>query len=129
MENIQDKMQDAASTDRPEILNQFKSVDALLDSGFENLEMDESTFGNLWEDKFEDVKEEQLVKGKIIEFVKDEVIVDIGFKSYGFIPRGELINPESYQLGEEIEVYVERLEDNSGRVVLSRRRADFIRVW
>ncbi|OGU61627.1 MAG: 30S ribosomal protein S1 [Ignavibacteria bacterium GWF2_33_9] len=129
MENIQDKMQDAASTSRPQILNQFKSVDALLDSGFENLEMDESTFGNLWEDKFEDVKEEQLVKGKIIEFVKDEVIVDIGFKSYGFIPRGELINPESYQLGEEIEVFVERLEDISGRVVLSRRRADFMKIW
>jgi small subunit ribosomal protein S1 len=91
--------------------------------------MDESTFDNLYGQSFEDVKEEQLVKGKIVEFSKDEVIVDIGFKSYGFIPRGELINPESYKIGEVIEVYVERLEDNSGRVVLSRRRADFMKIW
>lgn len=129
MENTQEFMQDAVSTNKPSILSKFKTVDQLLDSQFEGLEMDASTFDNLYGESFEDVKEEQLVKGKIVEFSKDEVIVDIGFKSYGFIPRGELINPESYKIGEVIEVYVERLEDNSGRVVLSRRRADFMKIW
>jgi small subunit ribosomal protein S1 len=129
MENNQEFLQDLTSTDRPNILSKFKTVDQLLDSGFEGLEMDENTFDNLFGESFEDVKEEQLVKGKIVEFSKDEVIVDIGFKSYGFIPRGELINPESYKIGEVIEVFVERLEDNSGRVVLSRRRADFMKIW
>jgi small subunit ribosomal protein S1 len=129
MENTQEFTQDVVSSNKPSILSKFKTVDQLLDSQFEGLEMDESTFDNLYGQSFEDVKEEQLVKGKIVEFSKDEVIVDIGFKSYGFIPRGELINPESYKIGEVIEVYVERLEDNSGRVVLSRRRADFMKIW
>lgn len=129
MEENQEIMQEVVSTGKATILSKFKTVDQLLDSGFEGLEMDAATFDNLYGQSFEDVKEEQLVKGKIVEFSKDEVIVDIGFKSYGFIPRAELINPESYKIGEVIEVYVERLEDNSGRVVLSRRRADFMKIW
>lgn len=129
MEENQEVMQEVVSTGKATILSKFKTVDQLLDSGFEGLEMDAATFDNLYGQSFEDVKEEQLVKGKIVEFSKDEVIVDIGFKSYGFIPRAELINPESYKIGEVIEVYVERLEDNSGRVVLSRRRADFMKIW
>jgi len=107
----------------------YQTVDQLLDSGFDQLEMDAEAFKQLLDKSIEEVKEEQLVKGKIVEFTKDEVIVDIGFKSFGFIPRSELINPESYKVGEVIEVYVEKLEDPSGRVVLSRRRADFLKIW
>lgn len=107
----------------------YQTVDQLLDSGFDQLEMDADAFKLLLDKSVEEIKEEQLVKGKIVEFSKDEVIVDIGFKSYGFIPRAELINPESYKVGEVIEVYVEKLEDTSGRVVLSRRRADFMKIW
>lgn len=105
------------------------TVDQLLDSGFDQLELDDNAYLSMLEKTVEDIKEEQLVKGKIVEFTKDEVIVDIGFKSFGFIPRAELINPESYKVGEVIEVYVEKLEDPSGRVVLSRRRADFMKIW
>lgn len=107
----------------------YMTVDQLLDSGFDQLEMDADAFKLLLDKSVEEIKEEQLVKGKIVEFNKDEIIVDVGFKSYGFIPRAELINPESYKVGEVIEVYVEKLEDASGRVVLSRRRADFMKIW
>lgn len=107
----------------------YMTVDQLLDSGFDQLEMDADAFKLLLDKSVEEIKEEQLVKGKIVEFSKDEIIVDVGFKSYGFIPRAELINPESYKVGEVIEVYVEKLEDASGRVVLSRRRADFMKIW
>ncbi|MGB9701102.1 MAG: 30S ribosomal protein S1 [Candidatus Kapaibacteriota bacterium] len=130
MEEMNQEMTNpVVSNEKTPITTKFKSVSQLLDSGFEGLEMDNDTFSKLFKESFEDIKEEQLVKGKIVDFVKDEVIVDIGFKSYGFIPKGELINPESYKPGEEIEVYVEKLEDNSGRVVLSRRRADFMKIW
>jgi small subunit ribosomal protein S1 len=122
-------MQNVVGTDKPLVTTKYQTVDQLFDSGFDELDMDKSIFQEMIDRTVEDIKEEQLIKGKIIEFHKDEVIVDIGFKSYGYIPRGELINPESYSLGEVIEVYVEKLEDPSGRVVLSRRRADFMKIW
>jgi small subunit ribosomal protein S1 len=128
-ENNQESLGYNPQENENKLATKFRTVEQLLDSGFEGLEMDNSTFSQLFENSFEDIKEEQLVKGKIVDFVKDEVIVDIGFKSFGFIPRGELINPESYKIGEEIEVYVEKLEDPSGRIVLSRRRADFMKIW
>lgn len=107
----------------------LKPLNELLNDGFDNLEMDDTQFQSLYEDSVSNIKEDQLIKGKIIDFTKDEIVVDIGFKSYGYIPRAELINPESYHNGDVVEVYVENLEDSTGKIVLSRRHADFMKIW
>src|SRR5882757_3588593 len=60
---------------------------------------------------------------------KSEVAVDIGFKSEGMIPRSEFSNTPNLQVGDEVEVLLEAIEDKEGRLQLSRKRADFIRVW
>jgi len=91
--------------------------------------MDDNLFQSLYENSVSNIKEDQLIKGTIVDFSKDEIVVDIGFKSYGYIPRAELINPESYRVGDVVEVYVENLEDSTGKVVLSRRHADFMKIW
>ena len=105
------------------------NLDDLLNEKFNNLEMSDDTFRNLTDKSVTVIKEDELIKGKIVKFNKDEVLVDIGFKSYGVIPKGELINAESYVPGEEIDVFIEKMEDVSGRILLSRRRADFMRIW
>lgn len=110
-------------------ITHLKPLNELLNDGFDNLEMDDTQFQSLYEDSVSNIKEDQLIKGKIIDFTKDEIVVDIGFKSYGYIPRAELINPESYHNGDVVEVYVENLEDSTGKIVLSRRHADFMKIW
>ncbi len=101
----------------------------ILDMPFNNLELDEETFSELVSKNFKDIKEGQLIRGKIVQITKDEVFVDIGFKSVGVIPRSELLNSETLKVGDQIDVFVEALEDSQGRVLLSRKRADFMRIW
>lgn len=102
---------------------------SLLDMTFSNLEIDENTFAEMIAKNFKEIKEGQLVRGRIVDITKDEVFVDVGFKSVGVIPRSELLNSETLNVGDQIDVFVEALEDSQGRVLLSRKRADFMRIW
>jgi small subunit ribosomal protein S1 len=81
---------------------------------------------------FSDVKEfteGMIVKGKILEVRRNEVLVDIGYKSEGIIPTYEFDEPETLKVGDEIEVLLERLEDDDGMVVLSRDKAEQKKNW
>jgi small subunit ribosomal protein S1 len=71
----------------------------------------------------------QIVKGHIVSLANDEVIVDIGFKSEGVIARNEFVLTPDLKVGDEVEVYLESIEDREGRLVLSRKRAEFTRTW
>jgi small subunit ribosomal protein S1 len=76
-----------------------------------------------------------IVKGTVVKVDKDEVLLDIGFKSEGVIPARELsirhdVDPsEVVHLGEEIEALVLQKEDKEGRLVLSKKRAQYERAW
>jgi small subunit ribosomal protein S1 len=80
-------------------------------------------------------EEGDVVTGKVVRIDKDEVLVDIGYKSEGVIPQSELsirrsIDPsEEVQLGEEIDALVLTKEDQDGRLILSKKRARFERAW
>lgn len=109
--------------------SKVKLSPSLEHSTFGGFEIDDETFSNLLSQSFKEIKEGQLIRGKIIRITKDEVFVDVGFKSIGVIPRAELLNSETLKVGDSIDVFVESLEDNEGRVLLSRKRADFMRIW
>src|SRR5205823_35766 len=76
-----------------------------------------------------------IVKGTVVKVDKDEVLLDIGFKSEGVIPARELsirhdVDPgEIVSLGEEIEALVLQKEDKEGRLILSKKRAQYERAW
>jgi len=80
-------------------------------------------------------EEGDVVKGKVVRIDKDEVLVDIGYKSEGVIPSYELsirksVDPaEEVELGEEVDALVLTKEDNEGRLVLSKKRARFEKAW
>ena len=76
-----------------------------------------------------DFEEGELIKGKIIGKNDSEVIVDVGFKSEGTIPISEFRQPDQIKVGDEIEVFLEKIENQDGLVVLSKKRADFVKVW
>lgn len=76
-----------------------------------------------YEETFRDWSEGEVIKGRIIRLTPKQAIVDIGYKSEGVILLSEFQNPLVLQAGDEIEVVLEKMEDESGRVVLSREKA------
>src|SRR6187455_3441871 len=79
--------------------------------------------------------EGDVVTGKVVRIDKDEVLVDIGYKSEGVIPSNELsirksVDPaEEVELGEEVDALVLTKEDQEGRLILSKKRARFEKAW
>ncbi|MGA1414521.1 MAG: S1 RNA-binding domain-containing protein, partial [Candidatus Kapaibacteriota bacterium] len=110
------------STKRPSLAD-------LLNGDFNVPMMDDSTFDTLFQKSFSAVQEDQMVKGNVIQVTKDNIYVDIGFKSLGVIPRAEFGTADIFKQGDEIDVFIEKIEDINGRMLLSRRRADFMKTW
>jgi small subunit ribosomal protein S1 len=75
------------------------------------------------------ISEGEIVKGKVVSIGETDVAVDIGFKSEGTVPLGEFKNRDELRVGDEIEVFLESVENKEGQLVLSRKRADFMRIW
>src|SRR6266545_1751925 len=77
-----------------------------------------------------DIQEGEVVRGRVVEVRDSEVLVDIGYKSEGTIAIEEFRHAGILpKVGEEIEVYLESKEDNEGLIVLSKDKADKIKVW
>ncbi len=86
-------------------------------------------FMALYEESISGIEEGQIVKGNIASVGPSEILVDIGFKSEGIVPIKEFSDPENIEIGQEIEVFLEDIEDQEGQVILSKQKADFMRVW
>ena len=75
----------------------------------------------------------EIVKGVVVDATRDEVMIDIGFKSEGYIPASEFDTGENdlpaVQVGDEIDVYIVRREDAEGQIVLSKKIADQTLIW
>lgn len=82
-----------------------------------------------YRDSLDGLEEGQIVKGRILKIGEKEVVVDVRFKSEGIIPIHEFKNVHEFKPGDEIDVYLENVEDSEGHVILSKSRADFLRVW
>src|SRR5438874_5065578 len=87
------------------------------------------------EESLKDFKDGDLVEGTVVKVDRDEVLLDIGYKSEGVIPVKELsirqdVDPsEVVQLGDHIEALVLQKEDKEGRLILSKKRAQYERAW
>jgi small subunit ribosomal protein S1 len=75
------------------------------------------------------IEEGEIVKSRVLDIRDNMVVLDIGFKSEGTIPLEEFKDLPDLKPGDEIEVLLEHLEDQEGSVVLSKKKADFMRVW
>jgi small subunit ribosomal protein S1 len=84
---------------------------------------------------FRSIEEGEVVTGHVVRIDKDEVLVDIGYKSEGVIPANELsirkaVDPsEEVHLGEEVDAIVMTKEDQDGRLIMSKKRARFEKAW
>jgi small subunit ribosomal protein S1 len=83
----------------------------------------------MYEDSFKEMREGDIVKGRIVKVAESEVLVDVGFKSEGVIPLVEFGDNPTIRVGDDVDVYLEKMENQDGLIVLSKQRADFLRVW
>ena len=98
-------------------------------------DISDEEMNNLIDGTVTDFDEGDLVTGTVVKLERDEVLLDIGYKSEGVIPSRELsirkdVNPaDVVALGDEIEALVLQKEDKEGRLVLSKKRAEYERAW
>jgi len=86
----------------------------------------------IYDQTFKDIVEGEIVKGKVVAIGPDEIMIDIGYKSEGRIGLKEFQGPQgqlTVQVGDVMDVYLESKEDNEGVIVLSREKAEKIKVW
>ncbi len=76
-----------------------------------------------------DISEKEIITGRIIGINEKDVLIDIGFKSEGIIDRNEFSENNIPEVGEKIEVFLEKIEDESGKTILSKEKADFLTRW
>src|SRR5688572_22755378 len=98
-----------------------------LGSGYSDSER--ADMMKFYDTAFSALKENTVVNGRIVAITPGEIAIDIGFKSEGMVARSEFSNTPDIAPGDMIEVMIESLEDKEGKLVLSRRKADLIRVW
>ncbi len=86
-------------------------------------------FEQIYESTINKFSDGEIVSGRIISIDSKDVSVDIGFKSEGLVPIDEFSNSKDLNIGDEIEVYIDNIEDKDGQLVLSSKKADFVRAW
>jgi small subunit ribosomal protein S1 len=83
----------------------------------------------MYETTLNTLKQGEIITGKIVLMTKDYVTIDIGFKSEGIVDIDEFSNASELNVGDEVEVFLESVENKDGNITLSRKRADFVRIW
>jgi small subunit ribosomal protein S1 len=102
-------------------------LSSIVEKEYDEKEM--TDLKKLYEASLGNILENEIIKGKIVQIGEAEVSIDIGFKSEGIVPISEFPNIDELKIGDEVEVFVESIENKEGQLVLSRKRADFIRIW
>ena len=85
-----------------------------------------------YEDRTQTFSEGEVIRGKVIAVTGTSVIVDVGFKSEGIIPLEQFLDEHgevSVQVGDVVDVFLEQTEDSRGHVVLSREKAERMKIW
>jgi len=94
-------------------------------------QLDRDALAALYEETFKNLEEGTITEGRVVALTKDKVVVDIGYKSEGMIPSDQFAAEELQQLkiGDRLQVYIEECEDADGNLVLSKEKADKMKIW
>ena len=103
-----------------------------LDTPSDEYTTDEyNQFIGMYENTLNTIEEKEIVTGRIVSIDQKYVVIDIGFKSEGIIAVNEFSNTtlENMAPGDEVEVFLDRVEDKEGQLILSRKKADILLAW
>jgi small subunit ribosomal protein S1 len=93
--------------------------------------IDRQTLAALYDETFKNIEEGTINEGRVIDIQRDRVVVDIGYKSEGMIPADQF-SPEELEhlsVNDPVQVYIEQCEDADGNLLLSKEKADKMKVW
>lgn len=116
--------ENTSETKKTSVMDNYKFINA-DDYSEEELK----SLAKLYTESFRDIKEGEIIKGKIVGISGDNVVLDVGFKSDGTISKNEFTSTEELKLGEEVDIVIESVEDEEGNLILSKKRADFLKIW
>ena len=113
----------------PDLFNDVKtvSIDELEPQLNESIDMGDKE--SAYKNTLVDISEHELINGRVGGMNDRDVLIDIGFKSEGIIDRSEFTDEDLPSIGDQVEVYLEYLEDSSGNTILSKEKADFMLRW
>jgi len=94
-----------------------------------NMGVDNAAMEAMYDETLKNFTEGSIVPGKVLSVIDGDVLIDIGYKSEGIVPAQEFKDLEEDPIGQEVEVFLERLEDDYGMIVISKRRAEQQRAW
>ena len=94
-------------------------------------QMDRGTLAALYEETFRNIEEGTITEGRVVNIQRERVVVDIGYKSEGMIPADQFSSEElkTLTVNDTIQVYIEQCEDADGNLLLSKEKADKMKVW
>jgi small subunit ribosomal protein S1 len=93
--------------------------------------IDRETLAALYDETFKNIEEGTITEGRVIDIQRDRVVVDIGYKSEGMIPVDQFSQEEleTLAVNDPVQVYIEQCEDSDGNLMLSKEKADKMKVW
>ncbi len=94
-------------------------------------QLDRAALAALYEETFKNLEEGTITEGRVVAVSKDKVVVDIGYKSEGMISNDQFSTEElqNLKVGDPLKVYIEECEDADGNLVLSKEKADKMKIW
>ena len=94
-------------------------------------ELDRGALEAMYEATFKNFEEGTITEGRVVTIQKDKVVVDIGYKSEGLISTNQFLPDElnTLAVGDQLKVYIEQREDSEGNLLLSKEKADKMKVW
>jgi small subunit ribosomal protein S1 len=128
-----------ADADADEAATEFTPMteSSAADESVSYLDMDDSEYSSeeyaemlaMYDETMREIAEGEIVQATIVRITDGAAILDVGFKSEGSVLLDEFRDPSELKAGDKVEVFLESLEDQEGVVVLSKKKADFLRVW
>lgn len=93
--------------------------------------IDRETLAALYDETFKNIEEGTITEGRVIDIQRDRIVVDIGYKSEGMIPVDQFSQEEleTLAVNDPVQVYIEQCEDSDGNLMLSKEKADKMKVW
>lgn len=115
------------SDKQEKVQNQLDNVKFINPEEYTEEELQSLT--KLYSESFRDIKEDEIIQGTIVGIHGDNVVIDVGYKTDGTIPKSEFSATEEIKIGNKVDIVIESFEDEDGNLVLSKKRADFLKVW
>ena len=129
MINNDEVRSETTKTDGEDVMTEQSAGESSVEVQETEEEMD---FQQILDSSMKDLKEGEIVQGEVIQITSDHVVVDVGYKSEGRIAISQFRAKDgttTVEVGESVQVFLEQWEDDDGEIVLSKDKADQLRVW